>query len=985
MNKDLLNKQFENYEYCYGTELPESESVGVVLRHKKSGARIALVSNEDENKVFYVTFRTTPFDSTGVAHIIEHTVLCGSEKYPVKDPFIELAKGSLNTFLNALTYPDKTVYPIASCNDKDFQNLMSVYMDAVFHPNIYKHEEIFKQEGWHYELNDPDDELIINGVVYNEMIGAFTSPEDALGESIKQQLYPSNTYGYCSGGHPEMIPSLTYEDYLAFHSKYYHPSNSYIYLYGNMDMEEKLKWLDEEYLSKYDTIELDSTVGYQPRFSYPKAVMESYPIAEDEDPKDKTYLAYNVMLNSYDDLKKTIAYSLLSGVLFGQQGAPVKQALIDAGIGSDSYCYYDADIKQTNFQVVAVETNPDQVQKFVDVIESALRDVVKNGIDKQSLLSALAASEFANREADTGRYPKGLVMGINMLRTWLHNDDMAFTTCKRQPIYDELRREIDNGYFEHLVEMLLDEPHKVIFVFKPEPGLQTKREEALREKLRAYKATLSDEEVNKLVEDTRKLREWQEEEETEENLATLPVLKVSDVRKEADKLVNEERDVDGTKVVFHDLPTRGIVYAKLYFDMKDVEPGFWAYASALQSMLGSMNTAKHSYFELTNDVMLYSAGSLNEALNSYYTVEDRKACNAYMTYSFKALSENVGKTLEILSEIIASSDFTDKKRLRENLAEMVNSQRMALLDGGITTAMKRAKSYFSLNDTFDEETDGIEFYRVIKYYLENFDEKADELVDKMLYVLEKVVRADNMLVSVTSRDAEYAEFTDAFTKFKAALRENDAKKTERVKPEVKELKGAYGALNEAFKISGGIQYCATASNFKDKGLNITSAAAVLKTMLSYDYLWQNVRVKGGAYGCFFDYNKNSGNCGIVSYRDPNLKSTYEVFKAAAEAVKNMDLDQETVDKYIIGTMSNIDVPMSPAAKGTFSMTGYMIGQSDEMRQRNRDEILGATPETVKAAADILTCFTDNEFICTVGGETKVNENKDMFGAVLDLK
>ncbi len=984
MRKDIRNINFENYEYCYDKEVSECEGIGVVLRHKKSGARICLVSCDDENKVFFIAFRTTPTDSTGVAHIIEHTVLCGSEKYPLKDPFIELAKGSLNTFLNALTFPDKTMYPIASCNDKDFQNLMGVYVDAVFKPNIYKHEEIFKQEGWHYELESPDGDVEINGVVYNEMIGAFTSEEDSLAENIKTRLYPDTTYAYCSGGDPDDIPNLTYEQYLDFHRNYYHPSNSYIYLYGNMDMEEKLKWLDEEYLSKYDAIEIDTKVEKQPRFAAPKTVVKTYPVAEGEDTKEKTYLSFSVMLNDYDEIKDSIAYSILAGVLFGQQGAPVKQALIDAGIGSDVSGYYDPELRQANLQIVASQAEESQADEFVRIIEDTLRGIIETGVDKKALESAIAASEFSYREADTGRTPVGLVDGLNMMRTWLHDDNAAFATCSRAHYYEELKEDLNTDYFEGLVRNILEETHRVVMIYKPEPGLWAKKEQALAEKLAAYKASLSADAVEALIKDTEKLRLWQEEGESPEALATLPSLAVADVKKEAEKYANEVRDIDGYTVVFHDLPTRGIVYSGLYFDMNELPRGLWVYASILQSFLGSMNTGNHNYFELNNDVMLYSAGSLNEGMIGKTTLHEGRPFKSYLTYTFKALRENVGKTLDLLYEIISSSDFTDKKRMKEMLAEMVNSERMSLIEGGSTTAIKRAKSYFSKADVFYEETDGITFYRTIKDLLENFDEKADDLIAKMQYVLERIVRSDNMLISVSCRDHEYDIFTEEIKRFVERLKENDSHKKERTYGVVKSVPEVYGPLNEAFTINGGINYCALVAEFDEEDYNISAAASVLKTMLSYDYLWQNVRVKGGAYGCFFDYNRVDGSCGFVSYRDPNLSETYDVYRKAYASVMNSEIDQKLVDKYIIGTMSVQDTPMNPSAKGSVSIIAYLLGQSNEMKQKRRDEILSATPESIKESAVILKRLADSGYICTVGNESTINDAADMFGSITSL-
>ena len=416
----------EAYEILEQCPLRDLKSEGFILRHKKSGARVAVISNDDDNKVFYIGFRTPAEDSTGVPHIIEHTVLCGSDKYPVKDPFVELVKGSLNTFLNAITYPEKTIYPVASCNDTDFQNLMSVYMDAVFHPNIYKHQEIFKQEGWHYELESEDAPITINGVVYNEMKGAFSSADDVLQREILNSLFPDNTYSNESGGDPERIPDLTYEDYLDFHRRYYHPCNSYIYLYGNMDVAEKLRWMDEEYLSHYEEIELDSTVKAQKPFEKPVEITKKYPISSAEPEEDNTYLSYNLVVGDILDRKLYLAFDVLDYALLGAPGAPLKQALIDAGIGKDIVGGYDSSTMQPVFSIIAKNANSADKEKFLATIQDVLNRQVKDGVDKKALLAGISASEFRYREADFGQFPKGLLYGIQCLDSWLYDDMQPF-------------------------------------------------------------------------------------------------------------------------------------------------------------------------------------------------------------------------------------------------------------------------------------------------------------------------------------------------------------------------------------------------------------------------------------------------------------------------------------------------------------------------------------------------------------------------------
>jgi len=542
------------YEILDEHRVEDVQSDGFILRHKKSGARIAILSNNDDNKVFYIGFRTPPEDETGVPHIIEHTTLCGSKKFPVKDPFIELAKGSLNTFLNAMTYPDKTVYPIASCNDQDFKNLMDVYLDAVFNPNITKYEEIFKQEGWHYELTGKDDELKINGVVYNEMKGAYSSPDEVLSSQIYRSLFPDNTYSKDSGGNPEYIPKLTYEAYLDFYHKYYHPSNSYIYLYGDMDVVERLEWLDKEYLSLYDYKKVNSEINKQPAFDEIKNVEAQYSITMDDSQENKTYLSYNRVVGDSLDEMLYQAFDVLDYALVSSPGAPVKQALIDAGIGDDVYGSYDAGILQPVFSFVAKNANASQADEFESIIENTLKEVVKTGINKEALLAGINSSEFKFREADFGQFPKGLLFGLNCLDSWLFDDMKPFIHLECLGTFAKLRKAVDTDYFEKLIqEYLLDNTHGSSVTVKPKRGLGNEREEALAKELSDYKASLSDEEIKKLIEDTEHLKKYQEEPSSDEDLRKLPMLTRADMKKNAMPFSNIEDELSDVKVVRHDI------------------------------------------------------------------------------------------------------------------------------------------------------------------------------------------------------------------------------------------------------------------------------------------------------------------------------------------------------------------------------------------------------------------------------------------------
>lgn len=697
------------YEILDEHRVEDVQSDGFILRHKKSGARIAILSNNDDNKVFYIGFRTPPEDETGVPHIIEHTTLCGSKKFPVKDPFIELAKGSLNTFLNAMTYPDKTVYPVASCNDQDFKNLMDVYLDAVFNPNITKYEEIFKQEGWHYELTGKDDELKINGVVYNEMKGAYSSPDEVLSSQIYRSLFPDNTYSKDSGGNPEYIPKLTYEAYLDFYHKYYHPSNSYIYLYGDMDVVERLEWLDREYLSLYDYKKVNSEINKQPAFDEIKNVEAQYSITMDDSQENKTYLSYNRVVGDTLDEMLYQAFDVLDYALVSSPGAPVKQALIDAGIGDDVYGSYDAGILQPVFSFVAKNANASQADEFESIIENTLKEVVKTGINKEALLAGINSSEFKFREADFGQFPKGLLFGLNCLDSWLFDDMKPFIHLECLGTFAKLRKAVDTDYFEKLIqEYLLDNTHGSSVTVKPKRGLGNEREEALAKELSDYKASLSDEEIKKLIEDTEHLKKYQEEPSSDEDLRKLPMLTRADMKKNAMPFSNIEDELLDVKVVRHDIESNGIDYISFLFDAGDFAQSELGYLGFFTNALGLVSTEKYSYTDLANATNIYTGG-ISTGTASHPDIKDRNNFVFKFEVKLKVLEKNLDKALELMEQMLLSSDFTDTKRLGELVAQIKARLQANLSSSGHLVAAMRSMSSFSRYALYQDELKGVAF------------------------------------------------------------------------------------------------------------------------------------------------------------------------------------------------------------------------------------------------------------------------------------
>lgn len=963
------------YEILNEHRVEDVQSDGFILRHKKSGARIAILSNNDDNKVFYIGFRTPPEDETGVPHIIEHTTLCGSKKFPVKDPFIELAKGSLNTFLNAMTYPDKTVYPVASCNDQDFKNLMDVYLDAVFNPNITKYEEIFKQEGWHYELTGKDDELKINGVVYNEMKGAYSSPDEVLSSQIYRSLFPDNTYSKDSGGNPEYIPKLTYEAYLDFYHKYYHPSNSYIYLYGDMDVVERLEWLDKEYLSLYDYKKVNSEINKQPAFDEIKNVEAQYSITMDDSQENKTYLSYNRVVGDSLDEMLYQAFDVLDYALVSSPGAPVKQALIDAGIGDDVYGSYDAGILQPVFSFVAKNANASQADEFESIIENTLKEVVKTGINKEALLAGINSSEFKFREADFGQFPKGLLFGLNCLDSWLFDDMKPFIHLECLDTFAKLRRAVDTDYFEKLIqEYLLDNTHGSSVTVKPKRGLGNEREEALAKELSDYKASLSDEEIDKLIEETEHLKKYQEEPSSDEDLRKLPMLTRADMKKEAMPFSNIEDTLSDVKVVRHDIESNGIDYISFLFDAGDFAQSELGYLGFFTNALGLVSTENYSYTDLANATNIYTGG-ISTGTASHPDIKDRNNFVFKFEVKLKVLEKNLDKALELMEQMLLSSDFTDTKRLGEIVAQIKARLQANLSSSGHLVAAMRSMSSFSRYALYQDELKGIAFYRSICRIEKELSESPKSVSDKLAAIAKKLFARNRMLISFTGNNEAYGNAKPSLEKVIAGF--------DKMSAVGNQAEVHFNTAKEAFIDASQIQYVAKTGDFICEGYEYTGALRLLRIILSYDYLWINVRVKGGAYGCMNTFLR-SGESYFVSYRDPNLSDTLDVYDRIPEYIKSFSPDERDMTKYIIGTFSALDTPMNPEAKGSRSLSAYLEGITYEQIQKERNEILNAQPEDIRRLADLVEAVLKKDSICVIGNENMIKESAGLFENVEKL-
>lgn len=977
-------KELAAYRVSEEMYVEEMDSRAMVLEHIKSGARIFLMSNEDENKVFYIGFRTPPDDSTGLPHILEHSVLEGSDKFPVKDPFVELVKGSLNTFLNAMTYPDKTVYPVASCNDKDFQNLMDVYLDGVLHPAIYREPKIFLQEGWHYELESPEDELTINGVVYNEMKGAFSSPESVLDRFTRNVLFPDTTYSNESGGDPAVIPQLTYEKFIAFHRNYYHPANSYIYLYGDMDMAQKLTWLDQEYLGHYDRKDChaDSAIAMQQPFEQPVQREITYSVTEEEGTKDRTYLSISTVVGTDLEPVLYVAFQILEYTLINAPGATLKQALIDAGIGQDILGGYDCGILQPYFSIIAKNANPEQKGEFLAVVKGTLRRLADQGIDRKSLLAGLNLYEFRYREADYVSAPKGLMYGLWSLDSWLYGGKPTLH-LEYQKTFDYLKKAVEEGYFEQLIHRyLLDNPHEAVITVRPRVNQTAEEDRNLAEKLKAYKESLGRKELETLAARTRQLKEYQEEPSRQEDLEKIPMLQREDIEREGGRFSYEIKAEDGATVIHSNLFTSGIGYLKVLFDTSRVPAEDLPYVGLLKAVLGYVDTEHYSYGDLTSEIYLNSGG-VSFAVSSYPDTAHPGQFTGAFVASAKVLYHKLDFAFSILSEILTRSKLDDEKRLGEILDETRSRARMKMEDAFHGAAVGRASSYFSASAAFNDITGGIGYYQFLEDVSRRFAEDVSyrgQLIARLKDVCSRLFTSDNLLVAYTADAEGYSRLPAELKIFRSVLGQGDGK--------TYEFEFSPDNRGEGFKTASQVNYVARCGSFagKEAGgrkLEYTGALRVLKVIMNYEYLWMNLRVKGGAYGCMSSFSRTGDGC-LVSYRDPNLEATNQVYEGIPDYLRNFSIDERDMTKYVIGTMSDVDAPLTPSLKGSRNLSAYLSCVTDEMVQKEREQILDVTQEDIKALADIVQAVLDTKALCVIGNDEQIRVQKGMFGEVKNL-
>ena len=967
-------QNMEYFELVQEVELPDIESRGYLYQHKRTKARVCILKNKDENRVFSICFRTPPEKSNGVAHILEHSVLNGSQKFPIKDPFIQLGKTSLNTFLNAMTSPDKTIYPVASCNLKDLHNLMDVYMDAVFHPNIYSNPKIFAQEGWHYELLNEEDPVTIKGVVYNEMQGAFSTPEQLLDRNIQTALFPEHPYGYDSGGIPEEIPSLSYEEFLDFHRRHYHPSNSYIFYYGDLDVEAELERLNG-YLAGFEYRQPESVLPPVAPWTEPKEYHLQYPVAEDEEVEEKAFFSLNYCLGELPIVEK-LAMSILEYILLDAPGALLKEKLSEQNLGEEIYGFFDSDIRENTFSVTAKNVAPERRQEFLDCVQNALEQMVETGIDSKKLQAAINVFEFRLREADFGSMPKGIIFNFQVLESWLY-DQPPFPFFDYKGVLGELRRAAASGEFErYLQKYLLQNKHRCFIVMSPSRTMAAEKEAALTKHLAAHKESLSAEEKAALIQKNQELLAYQAEPDSKEDLALIPTLELSDIQREKAPLIYQTDYHEGVHILHHTANTSGIVYLKAFFETNWLPEEQVPIVSLLTSYLTSVSSKNYPYSQLADEINEHTGGiSSKLLLYGYKGNTDRFRLG--MELKGKSFTGSLPKMLELFDELLADPKFDDAKRLGDLIKETASQMQMGLISAGHITAATRALSYYSKSAYLDELSSGIAFYDFIQQWKQASETDLRELGGLMKKILAEMIRQSKLTLAVTYADADAQEIR----RHLAAYISRYQGATDYL-PEAE--RSVLGNQKEGFITSANVNYAAKVMNYKRFGYTYSGMFQVANHLLNTDYLWNKVRVEGGAYGGMSAIRR-SGDMMLLSYRDPNIAETYRAYEGIVSYFENLNLTEEEIKNAIIGTISGVDIPLTPSMENAKIMALHFSELTPQEESQTRREILDTKIEELKSMSKLYEQVLTTDYICTVGSKKKIEENKELFSKIKEIR
>ncbi len=952
------------FELLEEREIPEINTVAKHYRHVETGAELLSLENDDENKVFGITFRTPPPDSTGLPHIMEHSVLCGSRKYPVKEPFVELMKGSLNTFLNAMTFSDKTCYPVASTNLQDFYNLIDVYLDAVFYPRLTP--EILQQEGWHYELDRLGAPLTYKGVVFNEMKGAYASPDSLVARYSEQSLFPDNAYGFDSGGDPEAIPSLTYEQFKSFHETYYHPSNARIFMYGDDDPEERLRLL-EEYLGDYGYLPVESAIDLQPRLEEHRRLVKPYPAGEEQ--AQKAMITVNWLLPENTDPAETLALSILSHSLIETPASPLRKALIDSGLGEDVIGGgLDTSVQQLYFSTGLKGVDPTNVDRVEALIFETLQDLAEKGIDRETIEASLNTIEFKLREQNTGRYPRGLFLMIRALTTWLHDGDPLAPIAFEAPL-ETVRRhfEGEEGYFSKLIRQhLVENAHRTTVILEPDPTLQERQEAAEKARLAAVKAAMTEQEQLQVIEHANRLKEMQETPDPPELLATIPSLKLEDLNPEPTLVPTDEHTVHGTRMLTHDLFTNGIIYLDVGFDLHALPEELLPYTALFTAALLELGTESEDFVKLTQRIGRHTGGISPTTFTS--KVRNTDATAAWAILRGKATVDKVDELLAILRDVLLTVQLDNKPRFVQMLLEKKAQEEASIVPMGHRIVASRLRAKYSEAHWVAEQLSGVDYLFFLRELAEEVERDWPAVVEKLETVRQLLINRSTMLCNVTLDAGSLESVEPKIADFLASLPAAEGRKAT--------WSPALNATPEGLAIPANVNYVGKGANLFELGYERDGSTEVVSHYLRSTWLWEQVRVQGGAYGAFCIFDAHTGAYGYVSYRDPNLTQTLDVYDQTAAFLKNLTLPEDELVKSIIGAIGNIDAYQLPDAKGYSAMQRYLIDYSDDARRQYRTQVLESTANDFRAFAEIAGQVADTGTIVVLGSPTAIQAAED---------
>ena len=937
------------------------------FKHTKSGARLIKVAADDDNKLFSITFFTTPMDDTGVPHIMEHSVLNGSEKFPVKSPFDILLKGSLNTFLNAMTGDDLTTYPVASMNEKDYFNLMDVYLNAVLFPNLRTDDRILKQEGWHYELNDVNDEITIKGVVYNEMKGSFSNPQTELRYQVDRNLFPDNTYGAESGGYPSAIPSLTQEQFVKFHQEFYHPSNSFILLYGNADLDKELAFIDTDYLSKFTDNGKRITIEPQKPFAAKKNLDITYSAAEGSNTADNTFLNYRIVTGSSTDYTLKAALSIIADAMVNHETAPLREALREAGIGKDVYAFASS-ANQIKFSIAVQNANPEDRGRFEQIVEQTMAKVAAEGFDADAVEGIFNSREFRLREGNSPN--KGLMALYSLIHSMWFDQNDPIAGMRYENTIAEVKEGIKGTMLQDIVKQhLLGNPHTLVTTMRPEVGKEAKIEAETRKQLAEYKKSLSREQLEQLVADTKALIEYQKEPDSPEAIASVPMLALSDISPDVKFYSVEEKTMAGIKTLHHSDFTSNILYTKLMFDLKAIPQELIPYASMLSALLGNMSTEHYTYGALEN-AMNKHTGGISTYVDSYLEQNDDSKLIPQFVITAKANADKGKEMMELIGEIINTTKLDDIDRLKNLMLRLQANAEYSVKNDGRAVATNRMLSYFSNVGMFDEICDGLEFYRFITELHKKIEGgQTQEVVDKLRQTAQLLFCQKNLILGIVCSNSNLSGFTPSFTEFVNTLPQGDGT--------IHDWKFTHEAKNEGLMAASKVQYVIQGGSFAQLGHKYDGKIRVMSQVLSREYLQNTVRVQGGAYGGYCSFAP-TGRVIFGSYRDPNLKETFDNYAGAPEYLRNFEADDVEMTRFIIGTISGMEGPTTPMSRGYTAISNYFTKTTKEQKLAERKAVLSTTKDDIRAYAPMVEEVLKQNIYCVFGGESKIQQHKDLF-------